>query len=227
VRALAVTLCAAAALAGCQGDISSRPPVHLNPNMDFQRRFEVQQANPFFADGRAMRMPVEGTVAIGDLREDDHFFTGKQVKVFKPGSKAVLEPGEVRYEFVRTLPPFDQDGAPLIADERFLARGQERFGIYCAICHGQTGDGNGINVTRGFVAPPDYWEPRLVGAPIGHFFDVITNGKGNMASYASQIPPRDRWAIAAYVRVLQRRRAATLDEIPAAEAQAKGWSKKP
>ena len=200
--------------------------------MDWQKRFEMQSKNDFFADHRAMRLPVEGTVATDELKLDDHLYLGKQIKVPKPkanGAKlvATATAGEVEYEEVRTLPPFDPQGRPLVADQAFLERGQERFRIYCSVCHGLAGDGDGINVIKGFVTPPAFWEPRLVGAPIGHFFDVMSNGRGNMQSYASQIPVRDRWAIAAYVRTLQRRRNVSLDQIPAADAKAKGWSKQP
>ena len=218
-----ILVACAAALAACQGDDSSKPPVHLNPNMDLQKRFEMQQENPFFKDGRAMRAPVEGTVAQDELRIDDHLYRGMQLKVPKKRADGTT-PTEVEYEEVRTLPPFDQSGKPLVVDHDFLERGQERFRIYCSVCHGLAGDGDGINVIKGFVAPPSFWEPRLIGAPIGHFFDVITNGRGNMQPYAAQIPVRDRWAIAAYLRTLQRRRNATLDQVPAAEAKARGWS---
>lgn len=217
---------------GCQGDISTKPPVHLNPNMDWQKRFMEQAENPFFADDRAMRLPVEGTVATDELKLDDHYFRGKQVKVPKQkmvGGKLVWVPaqGVVEYEDVRTLPSVDDKGRPLLVDQAFLERGQQRFGIYCSVCHGLAGDGDGINVIKGFVTPPAFWEDRLIGAPIGHFFNVITNGQGNMPAYAAQIPVRDRWAISAYVRTLQRRKNVALEQIPAAEARAKGWSTKP
>lgn len=219
-------------LLGCQGDISSKPPVHLNPNMDWQKRFEMQAENPFFSDDRAMRLPVEGTVATDELKLDDHLYRGMQVKVpkkkvDKAGQPVSAAPTAVEWEPVRTLPSVDEQGRPLVVDAAFLERGQQRFRIYCSVCHGLAGDGDGINVIKGFVAPPSFWEPRLIGAPIGHFFDVITNGQGNMPSYASQVPVRDRWAISAYVRTLQRRRDVSLEQIPPAEAQAKGWSKQP
>ncbi len=200
--------------------------------MFLQKRFEMQGENNFFADGRAMRLPVEGTVATNELKLDDHLYHGMKVKVPKkkpPGNPpaASAAPTEVEYEEVRTLPPFDENGRPLVVDAAFLERGEQRFRIYCSVCHGLAGDGDGINVIKGFVQPPAYWETRLIGAPIGHFFDVITNGRGNMSGYAAQIPVRDRWAIAAYIRTLQRRRDNSVEQIPDAVAKAKGWSKQP
>jgi hypothetical protein len=213
----------AVVLAGCRGDISSKPPVHLNQNMDFQNRFEMQEENPFFADHRAMRPYVEGTVALDGLHEDEHLYTGKEPKVGKPGSKVPVAPGETQY--VHTLPAKDEHGQPIHPDLKFLERGYDRFKIYCTPCHGGAGEGDGIVVAHGFVAPPEFWQARLKGAPIGRFFDVISNGAGNMPSYGSQIPVRDRWAIAAFLRVLQRRRNMGLADIPPAEAAARGWSK--
>lgn len=219
-------------LIACRGDYSSSPPVHLQQNMFLQKRFEMQQENPFFSDDRAMRLPVEGTVAVDELKLDDRLYRGKQVKVPKGHSTRSSVPAgsgvaEVEYEDVRTLPPFDERGRPLVVDEAFLERGQQRFQIYCSVCHGLAGDGDGINVIKGFVQPPAFWEARLIGAPIGHFFDVMSNGRGNMSSYASQVSVRDRWAIAAYIRTLQRRRDNSLERIPDAVAKAKGWSKQP
>ena len=96
-----------------------------------------------------------------------------------------------------------------------MARGQERFNVFCAPCHGRTGSGNGMVVQRGFRAPPSYHEERLRNAPVGYFFDVMTNGFGAMQDYAAQVPVADRWAIAAYIRALQLSQRATVDDVPA------------
>jgi mono/diheme cytochrome c family protein len=98
-----------------------------------------------------------------------------------------------------------------------LQRGQERFGIYCTPCHSRVGDGNGMIVSRGLKHPPSYSEERLVKAPIGHFYDVMTNGFGAMLNYSAQVKPEDRWAIAAYIRVLQLSQDAKLSDVPAAD----------
>lgn len=101
---------------------------------------------------------------------------------------------------------------PLTSD--VLERGRERYNIYCSACHGLTGEGNGMVVQRGFSRPPSYFEPRLRQVPLAHFYDVMKNGYGAMASYAVQVEPQDRWAIAAYIRTLQASRSVPVTEVP-------------
>jgi mono/diheme cytochrome c family protein len=161
-------------------------------DMHDQPRFEPLEASGFFRDGRSARPRVEGTIARGELGLDEHF-----------------EAGRVGGELALDLP------FPLTAD--LLERGQERFNIFCRPCHGGLGNGDGVVVERGFPPPPSYHDPRLREAPLGHFFDVVTNGFGRMRSYAARIPPRDRWAIAAYVRALQLSQNAELDDVPPGE----------
>jgi mono/diheme cytochrome c family protein len=146
-----------------------------------QPKTNAQQEGEFFPDNSSARPLVPHTVARGFLREDDVFFTGAK------GNKWVSE-------------------LPMQLTEDLLKRGKERFTIYCTPCHGQLGDGNGMVAQRGFapnVKVASYHTDRLRKMPIGHFYDVMTNGYGRMFSYASRIEPQDRWAIAAYVRVLQ------------------------
>ena len=169
----------ATALAGCHRDMRDQP------------RYEALEASDFFGDGQSARQPVAGTVARGQLQEDEAFYTGKSQ------GELVVEP-------------------PLEITREVLLRGQERFTIYCAPCHARTGMGNGMIVERGFRRPPSYHIDRLRDAPAGHFFDVITHGFGAMPSYR-RIEPRDRWAIVAYIRVLQLSQNATLDDVPASE----------
>jgi cytochrome c553 len=145
----------------------------------------------FFEDGSGARPPVEGTVARGELRADRVFQTA-----IGPDGK-----------FVATLP------VPLT--RALLLRGQERFNIFCSPCHGRVGDGRGMIVERGFKQPPSYHIDRLREQPIGYFFDVITNGFGQMSGYAAQVPPADRWAIAAYIRALQLSQHAPVQHVPA------------
>jgi hypothetical protein len=141
---------------------------------------------------RSARPPVEGAVARGQLHEDSYFYTGKL------GSS----PG---------------DYMPFTVTEGVLARGRERFNIYCSPCHSRVGDGNGMIVQRGYRTPPSYHTERLRKAPLGYFFDVMTNGFGAMPDYASQIPPRDRWCIVAYIRALQLSQNATMANVPAGQ----------
>ncbi|MEX1367275.1 MAG: cytochrome c [Nannocystaceae bacterium] len=182
-------------LAGCRGNTSELPPVHLQQNMDFQERGEAQERNDYFEDGRVMRPPVEGTVAVGLLKEDDHLWRGR----LPNGQQAdVLPPG-------------------MELDAKLLERGQERYNIYCQPCHGESGHGNGPVTRRGggfSVMPANLHQDKYLPAPLGYFYDVITNGKGSMYGYAAQIGVEDRWAISVWVRTLQVAGQATPDEVP-------------
>jgi mono/diheme cytochrome c family protein len=155
-------------------------------------RYEALEESDFFADKRAMRPLPEGTVARGMLRDDDAYYTGK-----------------VDGEVVAELP------AAVVVDKALLDRGQSRFDIYCTPCHSALGDGNGTIVQRGYKRPTSLHDARLKAAPIGYFYDVITNGFGQMPDYAAQVAPPDRWAIAAYIRALQLSQGATVDDVPA------------
>ncbi|HUO60273.1 MAG TPA: cytochrome c [Candidatus Acidoferrales bacterium] len=159
-------------------------------DMHNQPKFKPLRINPFYADERASRPVLVGTVARGQLREDQYFYTGK-------------------------INGKDGDVFPFAITPEVLARGQERFNIYCTPCHSRLGDGNGMIVQRGFKRPPSFHEQRLIKAPVGHFFDVMTNGWGSMSDYSSQVPVADRWKIAAYIRALQLTQAATPADVPA------------
>jgi cbb3-type cytochrome c oxidase subunit III len=158
-------------------------------DMHVQPRYKSLEPSTFFDDGRSARPPVEGTVARGHLRIDEHLYTGKVNGV-------------------------DVDTFPFPVTRAVLERGRERFNIFCSPCHDHTGSGNGIIPQRGFRHPPSYHIDRLRKAPVGHFFDVITNGFGAMYSFASRIAPRDRWAIVAYIRALQLSENATMADVP-------------
>ena len=149
----------------------------------------------FVKNASSARMPVEGTVARGTLKDDAAFFTGKEAA----GTEANALP------FALTAPVLD--------------RGEERYNIFCAPCHGVSGRGDGMIVRRGYRQPPSFHIDRLRGASIGHFYDVMTNGFGAMPDYRAQIAPRDRWAIAAYLRALQLSQHASAADIPAEERQ--------
>jgi mono/diheme cytochrome c family protein len=164
-------------------------------DMHDQPKYVPLRASPFFGDVRSARPMVEGTVARGQLRDDTLLYTGKM-----NGADATMFPFRV--------------------DARVMARGQERFNIFCSPCHGRAGQGDGMVVRRGYRRPPSYHQDRLRDAPVGHFFDVMTNGFGAMADYATQITAEDRWTIVAYVRALQLSEHATLADIPAPERAA-------
>jgi len=169
--------------------IASVGVTNCRQDMHDQPRFEPLEANAFFSDGRASRPLIKGTVARGRLRLDKHFYTGK-----------------IDGELVATFP------FPITKD--VLKRGRERYDIFCAPCHDKTGSGNGMIVQRGFRPPPSYHIARLRGVPIGHFFDVMTNGLGAMYDVSDRVQPRDRWAIAAYIRVLQRSQNVAIEDVP-------------
>jgi mono/diheme cytochrome c family protein len=157
--------------------------------MHDQPRYKPLAATDFFGDRRSARPEVEGTVARGHLRLDQARYTGK------------VNNEDIDY-FPFPITPAD------------LERGEVRFNIYCSPCHSRVGDGNGMVVRRGFRQAASYHTTRLINAPVGHFFDVITNGFGGMPSYGSRVEPDDRWRIIAYIRVLQFSQNAPLSEVP-------------
>jgi len=178
-------------LMACRGQRSEKPPVHPVQNMDDQKRFEPQEMNSFFDDKRAMRMPVEGTVARGLLKEDIAYHQG-----LNPDSSFV-------------------DDIPVEVTESLIYRGQDRYDIYCSVCHGGTGDGRGIIMTGnyGYVPAPTFHSDRIRQLPDGELYSAIANGVRNMPSYATQIPVDDRWAIVSYVRALQRSQYVTAEQM--------------
>jgi mono/diheme cytochrome c family protein len=179
-----------------------------------QPSYRPLQPSAFFADGASARTLVPGTVARGAARLDRHFYTGERGPA--EGGSALSEAGRMSLPVARTALAEKSyvDKFPRPVTEQVLQRGQERFEIYCAVCHGPLGYGDGIVVQRGYTRPPSYHTDRLRSAPAGYFFDVITHGFGSMPDYAEQIPPRDRWAIVAYLRVLQFSQHAPLGELP-------------
>jgi Cytochrome C oxidase, cbb3-type, subunit III len=158
---------------------------NLHQDMGNQPKNKPLSPSDFFADGRSVRTPVENTVSRASMDND-------QLMVTK-----------------------DSTNFPMPVNEALLERGQERYRIFCSPCHGIQGDGNGMIVMRGMKRPPTYHQDRLRQAPNGYIYDVITNGFGQMYNYASQVPPRDRWAIVAYVRALQLSRNARVADLPA------------
>jgi len=146
----------------------------------------------FFADGLSARQPIQGTVPRGFLREDTEYFTGKKSVQSVNANNAT--PGTF---------PDDTDTFPFPVTEDTVRRGRERYDIFCSVCHGLTGNGDGMIVRRGFRRAASFNDERLRQAPVGHYFDAITNGWGAMPSYAAQIPVQDRWAIVSYIRALQ------------------------
>jgi mono/diheme cytochrome c family protein len=161
-------------------------------DMHDQPRYKAFAQSTFFADGRAVRPHVADTVARGQLQDDSVLYTGKVGAAFS-------------------------DVLPMPLDRALLERGKQRYEIYCTPCHGQTGAGDGMIVQRGFRKAASFHTDRLRAQPVGYLFDVMTNGFGVMPDYSFQVKVEDRWAIAAYVRVLQQSQHARLADVPAAE----------
>ena len=170
-------------------------------DMQDQPRYKAYKKSDFFADHRGSRDPVEGTVARGQLHDNKAFYTGK-IDNPNPNASVTTTIGPTGNTLVASFPN-DIDEFPVPVNKELIDRGQERFNIYCIVCHGPVGNGDGMIVRRGFPAPPTYHDDRLRNAPVGHFFDVISNGWGKMNAYAYQVQPADRWAIIAYIRALQ------------------------
>ncbi len=170
-------------------------------DMQDQPRYKAYKKSEFFSDKRASRDMPEGTVARGQLRDNKGFYTGK---IDDPNVNApVATTTDASGNTLVSSFPNDIDEFPVPVTKELVDRGQDRYNIHCIVCHGPVGNGDGMVVRRGFPKPPTYHDDRLRNAPVGHFFDVMTNGWGKMNSYAYQIQPADRWAIAAYIRALQ------------------------
>lgn len=185
---------------GFRGMRSTEPPIEVFPDMDRQAKYKPQGQSAFFADGRADRPQVAGTVPRGRsevgapdpayLRSEDARFQGRAAD----GS------------FVTAF--------PVAVDESMIRRGRDRYMIYCAPCHGALGDGNGITKRYGMVATPTFHDDRIRALPHGEIFHTITHGKNTMMAYGDKLAPDDRWAVVAYVRALERARHATLADVP-------------
>ena len=158
-------------------------------DMHDQPKFFPQRGTDFYADGRSVRPQVENTVARSQLHQDQYFYTGMQ-----NGKEG--------------------DGMPFPVTMAVLERGQERYNIYCTPCHSRVGNGDGMIVQRGYAKAANFHEPRLVAAPLGHYFAVMTNGYGAMPEYAAQLTPAERWSVAAYIRALQLSQNATRADVP-------------
>jgi mono/diheme cytochrome c family protein len=189
-------------------------------DMQDQPRYKPLRHTTFFDDERSARPLVEGTVARGQLKEDALFFTGRTASAAQAGP-AGASVGAIQTASVTGAQATPAPGAQGFADvfpfpvtREVVDRGEERFNIYCSVCHDRTGSGLGMVVRRGYRQPPSLHIDRLRQAPAGYLFDVITNGFGAMPDYSAQISPRDRWAIVAYVRALQLSRQATVDDVP-------------
>lgn len=206
---------------------STTPRLSIIADMDYQPKFKAQTRNPLFADGRSMRPQVPGTIARGDLREDVAYYrgilpdqAGSEVADVASGSSVLLT-SVANQDETPALPNYVTK-FPLPVDEALIRRGKERYEIFCATCHGQGGDGDGLVTLRAMELEQGTWvKPTSLHAepirlqPVGQLYNAIANGVRKMPSYASQISVKDRWAIVSYVKALQRTRTATSSDVPA------------
>lgn len=201
-------------IGGCRGQSSDDPPREVFQDMSDQPRYKTQGRSEFFADRRSARPPVVGTVPFGGgnyaadagapspradmLREDAVYFRGVERRLTWFGEREF---------YVARL--------PVKFDKALLERGRERYGIHCSVCHGDAGHGNGITTKYGMIGVANFHQPRFRDMTDGEIHHVISNGRGTMLPYGPQVKPEDRWAIVAWLRVLQRSQNATVEDVPA------------
>lgn len=175
---------------GVRGSRSDKPPLEVFPDMDRQPRLKPQAGSGFFLDGRGDRPSVSGTVPLGSFHEDAYYATGKIDGAY--GS-----------------------GFPMVVTQELLNLGREKYAIFCAVCHGETGDGNGITKKHGMTLTPSYHDEVRRNLSEGDIYNTINKGKNNMGSYGHKLRIEERWAIVAYLRVLQRARNASIEDVAA------------
>ena len=185
------------AILGPRGEVSTRPPLEVFSDMDRMPKYQPQAKSAFFADGRTDRLPVDGTVARGTYYENEYYSTGESGEEF--GS-----------------------GFPIEVDYDSISRGEERFNIYCSICHGAAGDGDSMTKKYGMLTVANLTEQRLVDYTDGQLYDVVKNGKGLMLGYADRLTVEDRWNVVLYVRALQRAANGTVDDLTPAKREELG-----
>ncbi len=193
--------------------------VGCGQNMYHQPRYDPLEQSEFFPDGRSSRHLVEGTVARGQLQDDPQLYEGQSGGEQDAGNQGDGEQNNQDQNGENQRGGAPVDVFPFPITEEVLVRGQRRYNAFCAPCHGRSGNGDGMIVERGFSPPPSLHTDRLRDAPVGHYFDVITNGFGRMYAYDYQIPPEDRWAIIAYIRALQLSQNAPVEQLPPEDRQ--------
>ncbi len=203
------------ALAGFRGSKSPLPPIEIFPDMDHQPKFQPQHPSGFFADGRAARKPIEGTVPLGYTLPGSYFQAGAKNATLQPSGFTNLPD----YFNTGRIGEFYGDGFPLDVSEDLITRGQQRYDINCAICHGKGGMGNGVVGQYGVAAIANLLDDRIKQQPDGQIYNTITHGKNTMGAYGPNIAVEDRWAIVAYVRALQKSQSLPVAQLSEARRQ--------
>jgi cytochrome c5 len=204
-------VCTVLALAGFRGTNFSRPPIEIFPDMDHQPKFQPQHPSTFYSDGRSARSPIEGTVPIGYSLPGRFLQAGARNAAFEAGgfvnANTYLQTGRMGEVY--------GDGIPVEITEALLDRGQERYNINCGICHGKTGEGNGVVQKIGaWATVANLQDDRIRQQPDGQIYNTITHGKNTMGAYGPNIAIEDRWAIVAYIRALQKSQRVQLADLP-------------
>jgi mono/diheme cytochrome c family protein len=202
------------ALAGFRGSKMTHPPIEVFPDMDHQPKYQAQHPSGFFADGRAARKPIPGTVPQGFNVKNASYQTGAD----NVSTTSHFSNHPDYYNSGRMAEVYG-DGIPVEVTQRLLERGQERYNINCAICHDQAGTGNGIIKSYGLTTVASLQDDRIKNSPDGYLFSVITNGKNTMGAYGPQISVEDRWAIVAYLRALHKSQGVKVADLPEAKQQ--------
>lgn len=200
------------------GSKSALPPIEIFRDMDHQPKYQPQAPSGFFADGNSARPPVAGTIPMGYALHGSYLQAGAKNGAFEPAGFA----NQPDYYNTGKFGDSYGDGFPVeltVKLAKLIARGQERYNINCAICHGQAGLGNGVVGQYGVAAIANLVDDRIRAMPDGQLFSTITNGKNTMGAYGPQIAIEDRWAIVAYMRALQKSQSVKLAELPAAQQQ--------
>ena len=187
----ALVVIAVVSIMGFRGTTFTEPPLEMFNDMDAQSKYKPQGTSAFFADGRTDRQPVTGTVARGFLRDDEFLHFGKDGEAWAKGF-------------------------PMPVTRDLIDTGKAKYNIYCIVCHGGVGDANSVTKARGMVVVTSYHDDRLRDMLEGEIFNTVTNGKGLMGSYKDKLTPEERWAVIAYLRVLQRSQNASIDDVPQA-----------
>jgi cytochrome c5 len=204
-------------VAGFRGQKSTKPPFEIFPDMDHQPKVKAQTPSSFYADGRANREPIAGTVPLGYAMPQHKPVDGSTGESESPYKQVKFSSGVSYFDTGR----FDDQwgtGMPMEVTPEFIARGQERYAISCKVCHGATGEGNGIAGKYGLVAIANLNQQRIRDMADGEIFNTITHGKNTMMGYGDRIQVQDRWAIIAYMRALQKSQGgATINDVPATE----------
>ena len=213
--AFLLVMVAVVSLAGFRGSKSALPPIEIFPDMDHQPKYQPQHPSGFFADGRAARKMVDGTVPMGYAMHGSYLQAGAKNGAFEPAGFA----NQPDYYNTGKFGDSYGDGFPVEVTSKLLARGQERFNINCAVCHGKAGLANGVASQYGVAAIANLQDDRIRQMPDGQLFSTITNGKNTMGAYGPQIAIDDRWAIVAYIRALQKSQSVKLAELPEAKQQ--------